>query len=48
MLDTIAPAVVRSQARFIDVLSATERRQLQQLLAKLIERHAADEARLEG
>jgi DNA-binding MarR family transcriptional regulator len=47
VLDAIAPAVARSQARFIDVLSATERRQLQQLLAKLIERHAADEARLE-
>jgi DNA-binding MarR family transcriptional regulator len=47
VLDAIAPAVARSQARFIDVLSATERRRLQQLLAKLIERHAADEARLE-
>ena len=48
VLDAIAPAVARSQARFIEVLSATERRQLQQLLAKLIERHAADEARLES
>ena len=47
LLNAIAPAVTRSQQRFIDVLTATEQRQLQQLLAKLIERHAADEEKLE-
>jgi DNA-binding MarR family transcriptional regulator len=47
LLQSIAPAVTRSQQRFTGVLSAAEQRQLQQLLAKLIERHAADEARFE-
>ncbi|MEA2689061.1 MAG: MarR family transcriptional regulator, temperature-dependent positive regulator of motility [Candidatus Eremiobacteraeota bacterium] len=48
LLQTIAPAVARSQQRFIGVLSTAEQRQLEQLLAKLIERHAADEERLES
>lgn len=48
LLDEIAPAVARSQQRFIDVLSAPEQRRLQQLLTKLIARHAADEERLES
>jgi DNA-binding MarR family transcriptional regulator len=48
LLQTIAPAVSRSQQRFIEVLSSAEQRQLQQLLEKLIERHAADEEKLES
>jgi DNA-binding MarR family transcriptional regulator len=48
LLHAIAPAVARSQQRFIEVLSPTEQRQLQQLLSKLIERHAADEEKLES
>jgi MarR family transcriptional regulator, lower aerobic nicotinate degradation pathway regulator len=48
LLDEIAPAVARSQARFIDVLDARERDQLGRVLGKLIALHAADEARLEG
>jgi len=48
LLQAIAPAVARSQHRFIDVLSAAEQGQLQALLAKLIALHAADEERLEG
>jgi DNA-binding MarR family transcriptional regulator len=48
LLRAIAPAVTRSQRRFIDVLSADEQRQLQALLGKLIALHAADEAKLES
>jgi DNA-binding MarR family transcriptional regulator len=48
LLQTIAPAVSRSQQRFVEVLSSAEQRQLQQLLEKLIERHAADEEKLES
>lgn len=48
LLARIAPAVARSQRRFVDVLSPEEQRTLQQLLGKLIADHAADEARLEA
>ncbi len=47
LLDAIAPAVARSQERFVEVLSAAEQRDLRRILTKLIERHAADEERLE-
>ena len=48
LLRAIAPAVARSQQRFVEVLSAAEQRQLRSILALLIERHAADEERLEA
>jgi DNA-binding MarR family transcriptional regulator len=48
LLAEIAPAVGRSQDRFIAVLSAAEQRELRRILTKLIARHAADEERLEG
>jgi DNA-binding MarR family transcriptional regulator len=48
LLKAIEPAVSRSQHRFIDVLSETERRQLHKLLERLIARHAYDEELLEA
>jgi len=48
LLRAIAPAVGRSQQRFIEVLTAAEQRQLRRILGTLIERHAADEERLES
>ncbi len=48
LLDEIAPSIARSQARFIDVLTPDEQRQLHRLLDKLIRVHEADEERLEA
>jgi DNA-binding MarR family transcriptional regulator len=48
LMREIAPAVERSQRRFVDVLSAEEQQRLSELLGKLIALHAADEAKLES
>lgn len=48
LLEEIAPAIARSQDRFVEVLSPDERRTLRTLLGKLIALHAAEEERLES
>ena len=48
LLDEIAPAIARSQARFVDVLSKEEQRRLHDLLDKLIRVHEGEQERLEA
>jgi len=47
LLRDAAPAAARARARYVDVLTPQEQTELRRLLGKIIDLHAADEARFE-